>query len=159
MSSKLATSLVAANEPFACPLPLHIEVTTKWMNAFRLSKILYFKRYLKFQSLSFFPVYWLNKRCTSLSSKGRGLRRQYTATSSLRLPLFSVVELSLPFPEEDELLSSKFACRASLLGVGVYIPGVGGANRLAGVVPRLQCEMWLLVNWIAINLNTKQSRM
>ena len=31
-------------------------------------------------------------------------------------------------------------CLASRLGVGAYDPGVGGAIRLAGVVPRLQIE-------------------
>lgn len=31
-------------------------------------------------------------------------------------------------------------CRVNRFGVGAYDPGVGGAIRLAGVVPRLQNE-------------------
>ena len=43
-------------------------------------------------------------------------------------------------------------CLASRLGVGAYDPGVGGAIRLAGVVPRLQIEkhMYMNLNYVKI---------
>ena len=37
-------------------------------------------------------------------------------------------------------------CRANRFGVGAYAPGVGGATRLAGVVPRLQIENHTYMN-------------
>ena len=78
---------------------------------------------------------------TSFSSIESGRRRQYTATSSLRLPLFPFVTLSLSSSEAVEILSSEVLCLASRLGVAPYIPGVGGASLLAGVVPLLLFEI------------------
>ena len=39
-------------------------------------------------------------------------------------------------------------CLANRFGVGAYDPGVGGAIRLAGVVPRLQIEYMCKKVWI-----------
>ena len=87
-------------------------------------------------------------------SEDNGRRRQYTATSSLRFLSSLFVKLSVVSSSDVVYLVGlvMLVCRANRFGVGAYDPGVGGATRLAGVVPRLQIEnhMYMNLNYMKI---------
>ena len=78
-------------------------------------------------------------------SEDNGRRRQYTATSSLRFLSSLFVKLSVVSSSDVVYLIGllMLVCLANLFGVGAYDPGVGGAIRLAGVVPRLQIDIYV----------------
>ena len=82
-------------------------------------------------------------------SEDNGRRRQYTATSSLRFLSSLFVKLSVVSSSDVVYLVGlvMLVCLASRFGVGAYAPGVGGAIRLAGVVPRLQIEKHMYMNF------------
>ena len=78
-------------------------------------------------------------------SEDNGRRRQYTATSSLRFLSSLFVKLSVVSSSDVVYLVGlvMLVCLANRFGVGAYDPGVGGAIRLAGVVPRLQIKIYV----------------